>query len=76
MGINIDDPEVNSLGVVPNGSGGTNVIAGTYSGIFVSTNDGGSWQGVEPQAMPLDYVVTYTFPSNAPCTTELALMSD
>jgi photosystem II stability/assembly factor-like uncharacterized protein len=54
----LDDPEVNSLGAVPNGSGGTNVIAGTYSGIFVSTNDGGSWQHVEPNAMPLDYVVT------------------
>ena len=54
----LDDPEVNSLGTVPNGSGGTNVIAGTYSGIFVSTNDGGYWQNVEPNAMPLDYVVT------------------
>jgi photosystem II stability/assembly factor-like uncharacterized protein len=54
----LDDLEVNSLGVVPNGSGGTNVIAGTYSGIFVSTNDGGYWQNVEPNAMPLDYVVT------------------
>ena len=28
------------------------------------------------ESQPLDYVVTYTFPSNAPCTTELALMSD
>jgi hypothetical protein len=54
----IDDIEVNSLGTVPNGSGGTNVIAGTYSGISISTNDGGSWQKVEPQAMPLDFVVT------------------
>jgi flagellar hook capping protein FlgD len=54
----LDDTEVNSLGAVPNGSGGTNVIAGTYSGIFISTSDGGSWQHVEPSAMPLDFVVT------------------
>jgi len=27
------------------------------------------------ESQPLDYVVTYTFPSNAPCTTELAIMS-
>lgn len=54
----LDDLEVNSVGAVPNGSGGTNVIAGTYSGIFVSTNDGGYWQHVEPNAMPLDWVVT------------------
>ena len=58
VGKPIDDPEVNSLGAVPNGTGGTNVIAGTYSGIFVSTNDGETWQQVEPNAMPLDYVVT------------------
>lgn len=56
-GLFIDDPEVNSLAAVPNGSGGTNMIAGTYSGIFLSTNDGESWQSVEPNAMPLDYVV-------------------
>ena len=28
------------------------------------------------ESQPIDYVVTYSFPSNAPCTTELALMSD
>ena len=27
------------------------------------------------ESQPIDYVVTYTFPSNTPCTTELALMS-
>jgi len=54
----ISDIEVNSVAVVPNGSGGTHVIVGDYSGIFVSTNDGGSWQSVEPTAMPLDYAVT------------------
>ena len=27
------------------------------------------------ESQPLDYVVTYTFPSNAPCNTELALLS-
>lgn len=27
------------------------------------------------ESQPIDYVVTYTFPSNSPCTTELALMS-
>jgi hypothetical protein len=54
----LDDIEVNSVTVVPNGSGGSNIVVGTYSGIAVSTNDGGSWQTVEPNAMPLDYVVT------------------
>jgi len=54
----LDDMDANSVTVIPNGSGGSNVIAGTYSGIFVSTSDGGSWQHVEPNAMPLDYVVT------------------
>ena len=54
----IGDIEVNSVIVVSNGSGGTNVIAGTYSGIFISTSDGASWLGVEPTFMPLDYVVT------------------
>jgi photosystem II stability/assembly factor-like uncharacterized protein len=54
----IDDVEVNSLAAVPNGSGGSNLIAGTYSGISISTNDGGNWQKVEPNAMPLDYVMT------------------
>jgi len=57
-GSSMDQEEVNSVGTAPNGSGGTNVIAGTYFGIFVSTNDGGSWQNVEPNVMPLDYVVT------------------
>jgi len=27
------------------------------------------------ESQPIDYVVTYSFPSNSPCTTELALMS-
>lgn len=27
------------------------------------------------EKQPIDYVVTYTFPSNAPCNTELALLS-
>jgi hypothetical protein len=54
---NIMDIEVNSVATVPNGSGGTNVIAGTYSGISVSTDDGQNWQDAEPAAMPLDFVV-------------------
>lgn len=44
--------------VMSNDAGGSHVIAGTYSGIAISTNDGGSWQMVEPSFMPLDYVVT------------------
>ena len=28
------------------------------------------------ESQPIDYVVTYSFPSNAPCTAELTLMSD
>jgi photosystem II stability/assembly factor-like uncharacterized protein len=54
----LDDVDVNSVGVVPNGSGGSNILAGTYSGIFLSTNDGGYWQRVNANPMPLDYVVT------------------
>ena len=27
------------------------------------------------ESQPIDYVVTYTFPSNSPCTTELGLLS-
>ena len=54
----IDDIEVNSLAVVPNGTGGSNIVAGVYSGIFLSTNDGGSWLNVNPNFMPLDWVVT------------------
>jgi photosystem II stability/assembly factor-like uncharacterized protein len=56
-GVPIDDIEVNSLGVVPNGSGGTNVLAATYSGIFTSTNDGSGWHHAESNAMPLEFVV-------------------
>lgn len=34
------------------------------------------WNGMPIlESQPIDYVVTYTFPSNAPCRTELALMS-
>jgi photosystem II stability/assembly factor-like uncharacterized protein len=54
----IDDIEVNSITVVPNGAGGSNVLAGVYAGIFLSTNDGGSWQSVNPNPMPMDWVVT------------------
>jgi photosystem II stability/assembly factor-like uncharacterized protein len=53
----IGDIEVNSVAVVPNGSGGTNVIAGTYMGIYTSTSAGASWFSAEPTAMPLDFVV-------------------
>ena len=54
----ISDIEVNSITVVPNGTGGTNLLVGDYSGIFLSTNDGGSWQSVYPPAMPLAWVTT------------------
>jgi hypothetical protein len=54
----IADIEVNSVTVMSNDAGGMHVIAGTYFGICISTNDGGSWQLVEPLLMPLDYVVT------------------
>lgn len=53
----IADIEVNSITAVPNGAGGTNLIAGTYSGIAISANDGASWQTVEPNSMPLDCAV-------------------
>jgi len=55
---NLDDIEVNSVTAVPNGSGGSNILLGVYSGIYLSHNDGGSWQNVSPQFMPLDWVVT------------------
>lgn len=54
----IGDIEVNSVVVVPNGAGGSNVIAGTYAGTEFSTNDGASWQMVEQNFMPLECVVT------------------
>jgi hypothetical protein len=54
----LDDLDVNSVAVVPNGSGGSNILAGAYSGIFLSTNDAGFWQHVEPNPMPIDWVVT------------------
>ncbi len=34
---------VNALAVSPNGTGGTNLFAGTYEGVFVSTNNGATW---------------------------------
>jgi flagellar hook assembly protein FlgD len=54
----LDDVDVNSVGVVPNGSGGSNILAGTCSELFVSTNDGGYWQATNASSLPLDYVVT------------------
>ena len=54
----IGDIEVNSVTVMPNDEGDSHVIVGTYSGIFLSTNDGGSWVQKEPLFMPLDFVVT------------------
>jgi photosystem II stability/assembly factor-like uncharacterized protein len=53
----IYDMDVNSMSVIPNGSGGSTVVAGTYSGIFVSTQDGAGWQSVEPRFMPLEVVL-------------------
>jgi hypothetical protein len=54
----LDDFDVNSMAVVPNGAGGSNVLAGTYSGLFISLNDGGFWQDANLSTLPLDYVVT------------------
>jgi hypothetical protein len=54
----IGDIEVNSVTVMPNAEGDSHVIVGTYSGIFLSTNDGGSWVQKEPLFMPMDFVVT------------------
>lgn len=55
---NLTELEVNTVATVPNGSGGTNILAGTYSGIFISTEDGGSWELREVNAMPFDFAVT------------------
>jgi hypothetical protein len=41
-----------------NGSGGTNILAGTYSELFISMNDGGHWQPANLQTLTLDYAVT------------------
>jgi photosystem II stability/assembly factor-like uncharacterized protein len=54
----LDDFDVNSIAAVPNGSGGTNLLAGTYSGLFISTNDAGYWQRADLNTLPLDYAVT------------------
>jgi len=53
---NLTELEVNTVATVPNGSGGTNILAGTYSGIFISTDNGGSWQPREVSSMPFDFV--------------------
>ncbi len=37
---------VNTLAVSPNGTGGTNLFAGTSMGVFLSTNNGTSWTAV------------------------------
>lgn len=55
--IGIDDLEINSVAVVPNGSGGSNILAGSYSGIYRSTNDGAWWEHIDPRQMPLDWAV-------------------
>ena len=34
---------VNALAVSPDGTGGTNLFAGTFVGVFISTNNGTSW---------------------------------
>jgi photosystem II stability/assembly factor-like uncharacterized protein len=54
---NLTELEVNTVAAVPNGSGGTNILAGTYSGIFISSNDGGSWDLREVNSMPFDFAV-------------------
>jgi hypothetical protein len=54
----LDDFDVNSIGAIPNGSGGTNLLAGTASELFISTNDGAFWQHANLQTLLLDYAVT------------------
>jgi photosystem II stability/assembly factor-like uncharacterized protein len=54
----LDDFDVNSMAAVPNGAGGSNILAGTYSQLFISTNDGGSWQPAGLLTLTLDYTVT------------------
>jgi hypothetical protein len=54
----LDDFDVNSMGAIPNGSGGTNLLAGTATELFISTNDGGFWQKANLQTLALDYTVT------------------
>src|SRR6185436_3942198 len=54
----LGDFDVNSVGAIPNGAGGTNLLAGTYSELYISTNDGGFWQPANLQTLTLDYAVT------------------
>ena len=54
----LDDFDVNSMGAVPNGTGGTNLFAGSCSQLFISTNDGGFWQPANLLTLTLDYVAT------------------
>jgi hypothetical protein len=54
----LDDFDVNSIAAIPNGSGGTNLLAGTYSQTFISTDDGAYWGPANLQTLVLDYAVT------------------
>lgn len=54
----ISDIEVNSITVIPNADGDSHIIVGDYSGMFLSTNDGASWQQREPMFMAMDYATT------------------
>jgi hypothetical protein len=54
----LDDFDVNSIGAIPNGAGGTNLLAGSAMELFISTNDGGHWQPANLQTLLLDYTAT------------------
>jgi photosystem II stability/assembly factor-like uncharacterized protein len=53
----LGDFDVNSIGAVPNGSGGTNLLAGACTELYISTDDGAFWQPANLQTLILDYVV-------------------
>jgi hypothetical protein len=53
---------VSTLAVSPNGTGGTNLFAGTYgSGVFLSTNNGTSWNAVNSGLPANDDVHAFAF---------------
>jgi hypothetical protein len=54
----LGDFDVNSVAAVPNGSGGTNLLAGTYSELYISTDDGNNWGPAGLLTLTLDYTVT------------------
>jgi hypothetical protein len=58
---------VASLAAYPDGKGGTNLFAGTYAGgVFLSTNNGGSWQAINSGLLPIQVSFDVTILAASP----------